>query len=227
MSGYERYDVDGLEHVWLSKRVGSGRWYRTWFDRSAGQTRRASLGTKDLRDAIGRLWAWNLENGDLANIPASEISLAEVLTRYYQRHASHQRSRDTARLVLRKWTDYFPAITVFELTTDRQNCFVKYLRAQGYADGYIQKILSVGKAALNLAKTNSEITALPPLISVTGDGERDRILSLDEVSALFNTVQHNHVLMYLMVAFNTLARPEAILELRSFSDRPHQPPDSA
>lgn len=45
---------------------------------------------------------------------------------------------------------------------------------------------------------------------------RDRILSMGEVMALLEAVEHNHLLMFVLVALNTLARPEAVRELTVF-----------
>ena len=45
---------------------------------------------------------------------------------------------------------------------------------------------------------------------------RERVLTLQEAADLFNAVESEHMLMYLMLAFNTMARPEAIFELKKF-----------
>ncbi|MDH3691318.1 MAG: site-specific integrase [Gammaproteobacteria bacterium] len=98
----------------------------------------------------------------------------------------------------------------------RQEQFIHQLGEHGCSKGYIGRILGVGKAALNRAYKRGEIATVPYVLTGSKGRERERILSLDEAAALFNAVDAEHMLMYLLLAFNTLARPEAILELRRF-----------
>ena len=93
---------------------------------------------------------------------------------------------------------------------------MKHLSSQGLSDGYIGRILRVGKAAMNRAYKFGEIASVPYIPAGSTGGVRERVLTLDESAALFNAVESDHVLMYLLIAFNTLARPEAILELKKF-----------
>ena len=41
-------------------------------------------------------------------------------------------------------------------------------------------------------------------------------MTFEESAALFNMANHDHLIMYFMLAFNTVARPEALLELKRF-----------
>ncbi len=201
------------EH-WLSKRRGSDNWCRTWYDANTRQTRRASLGTEDIREAQLALADWVTTNQTLRQEPLDALFLETVLVRYYENHASRLRSAESARHALRKWSDYFAGATVSELTVQRQEQFIHHLEEQGCSKGYIGRILGVGKAALNRARKCGEIGTVPYILTGSKGRECQRILSLEEAAALFNAVDAEHMLMYLLLAFNTLARPEAILELR-------------
>ena len=92
------------------------------------------------------------------------------------------------------------------------------LRGQGLSDGYIRRILGVGQAALNRAFRDGEISAAPviALALAPESALRERLLSLQEAAALFQSVTMPHQTMYLLLAFATAARPAAILEVSSF-----------
>ena len=213
------------KEFWLSKRPDgkSASWCRTWFDNATRQTRRASLGTADFQEAETQLIQWVAAHAEKREESAGEVLLEELLIRYYENHARKIPSAEQARYALDKWSDFFAGATGSDLTPTRQEDCIDHLRESGASDGYIARILTVGRAALNRAKKRQEITAVPFIMSVPGGQPRERRLSLDEAAAFFDAIDVEHLFMYAMVAFNTLARPEAIMELRrfqlSFDDR--------
>ncbi len=144
------------------------------------------------------------------------MALETVLVRYYENHARFLRSAETARNALRLWSDHFPEAMVSELNLDTQDRFIRALRKRGCSDAYIQRVVTTGKAALNRAYKNNEISTVPHIRNIRSGHRRERVLSLEEVAAIFNVIDSDHLFMYCMLAFNTLARPEAILELRRF-----------
>ena len=125
-------------------------------------------------------------------------------------------SADQARHALAKWSDFFPGASVTDVTPRKQEVFVQWMRDAGCSDGYIARILAIGRAALNRAYKRQEIQYVPFIMSVPGGEPRERRLSIVEAAALFDATDLEHLLIYLMVAFNTLARPKAILELKRF-----------
>ncbi len=201
---------------WLSKRRNSSVWCRTWFDPETRQTRRASLGTTDFQQAELQLIKWVVVNAEKRDQNSEYVLLEELLIRYYEHHARGQPSAEQARYALAKWSDFFAGATLSDLTPDRQEAFVDHLRKTGSSDGYIARILSIGRAALNRAYRRQEIKSVPFIMSVPSGCPRERRLTLQESAALFDAIAEEHLFMYCMVAFNTLARPEAILELRRF-----------
>jgi len=144
------------------------------------------------------------------------VFLEEVLMRYYQQHACQTASVETARINLAKWSDYFAGALVSELTIAKQEAFVDSMRDKGLSNGYIQRIMTMGKAALNWSYKRQELRSAPYIITVKGGVPRKRVLTLNESAALLNAAHTEHLFVYLVLAFNTLSRPGAILDLQHF-----------
>lgn len=143
-----------------------------------------------------------------------------VLVRYYQQHAALLPSAEMARIALAYWSDFFAGATVAEVTTQRQREFVEWLRERGpKSDGYIKRILTVGKSALIRAYKEGEIESAPFVLPGSDSPARDLTLSPDQSRALWAAAERQHERLYLALAYGTLARPEAILGLEwSFVD---------
>jgi integrase len=211
-----------IGEYWVSKRPGSEQWCRTWYDANTRQTRRASLGTDDLQAAKIKLWEWFAKYGRVGKQEAHDTALELVLVRYYQQHAAASASAEMARIALAYWSDFFNGATVAEVTPARQREFIEWLKARRtppLSDGYVKRVLTVGKSALNRAYKEGEIDAVPFIVPGQDGEAREQTLSMDESQALWNAAEAPHERMYLALAYCTLARPEAILALhRSFAD---------
>jgi integrase len=207
---------------WLSRRRNSRHWCRTWFDAATRQTRRASLGTEDFREAQLRLAAWVTRDGQIRDQHPAKLPLATLFTRYWHNHAEKLPSADQARIALRYWTDFFRDAVVADVTPDRQDQFVDWLRLRGHSEGYISRILSVGRAAISRAHRRGELVAAPFIIDVETDEDRrskepkGRPLSVEEIARLLDQADTPHVFMFCLIACCTLARPAAILDLTVF-----------
>lgn len=123
---------------WLSRRPNSPAWCRTWYDGSSRQTKRASLGTADFRDAKLKLAEWVVGQGAMPDNRPGSVALEAVLIRYYQQHACARRSGKQARYALRRWSDFFPAAVVAEITPLRLRAFAAAMRNEGVSDGTIR-----------------------------------------------------------------------------------------
>ena len=209
-----RFEIEGF---WLSRRRNSDQWCRTWFDRTSRQTRRASLGTADLREAKLRLAEWVTLNQTIDNATEEEIPIETILVRYFEQHGRNIRSADVTERALRYWSEFYAGALLSEIR-DQRDEFVAWLRDKGHSDAYIQRIITAGKAAINWAYHRGEIKTVPPFKNVTVDSEagRDRVLTLEERAALIDAAKSDHLFMYIMLGLSTMARPEAILELRRF-----------
>lgn len=199
---------------WLSKRPGSQQWCRTWYDSNTRQTKRHSLGTADIREAREALALWFAKYGKLTEQDPAITSVELVFSRYYERHASQIASAEMARIALAYWLEFFGGKMVDALTAPEQRRFANALQAGGRSDGYIKRILTVGKAALAWAVKEGELRYAPAVINWADGEAKDRVLTLNESAALWRAATKPHERMFLALAFGTMARPEAILEIR-------------
>jgi len=203
---------------WLSQPwPDSGIWYRTWYDRGPPRRlRRASLGTEDFQAAFDALVAWVAGHATQPETPAADTLLESVWLRYWEQHGKHLASAEATRIALGYWSELLPEARVAELTPTRQRAFVEALRSRGHSNGYIARILTVGRAALNRAYRYGELDRAPYILPVPAGPPRERRLSLEEMARFLLQVRTAHLATYCAVALATLARPEAILELQRF-----------
>lgn len=207
----EHATPDGL--YWLSKRAGSDAWHRTWFDPGSRQTRRTSLGTSDVRAAVERLTIWWAENRRLKDERPDTVTVAEILQRYYREHAESLPSAQQARIACGKLVELCGQLSVAEFGLSEQKRFIDSMKADGASAGYIRRTLSVGKAALTWAWQHQLVTIVPN-VKLPRDGEpRERVLSLAEQRAIVDAATEEHLYRFVVLAFATWARPDAILEL--------------
>jgi integrase len=202
----------------LAKRPNSPHWCICWFDPATRQTRRASLCTADFQVAKFQLAEHVTKHGALDNADPAGVPLEAILIRYWKEHGSDIPSAEQARHALAKWSDHFSGATVSELTPQRQEMFIAALRTKGYQPSYISRILSVGRAALKRAWKRGELTSVPFIADVKRDleheAERFRELDVEEVVRLLAAAARvPHLLTFCMISLNTLARPDAVLDL--------------
>ena len=181
MSRRKKHDGQ-IGDQWLTQRAGI--WYRTWYDPRSRNTRRATLGTEDREEAEVALAEWVILNRELRDEQPRDVPLAVVLDRYYEHHARQTRSRESAKYAIAKLKAFYGDATVDELTLERQAEFVRHLREKDYSDGYLQRILTVAKAALRRARSNHDIVSFPEIQMVTSNAERERILTMRELATL-------------------------------------------
>lgn len=198
-----------LGQYWLTKRPGRAGWYITWLDPKTRQTRRKTTGASDLADAQ-KLFTLG-ERFDREKL--SDVPLVTLLERYYTEHARKLPSGKQARFALRKMRHYFGDATLADFGKKDQEKFAESLRLKGLSESYISRIFSVAKAAIRRAFDNEEIDRVPPMLHFAKSETRDRVLTLEEAAALFNSAKSESQWLYLLLAFCTGARPTAILEL--------------
>lgn len=202
---------------WLSKRPGSEQWCRTWYDGRARQTRRASLGASDFQAAQIALAEWVVRHAKLGKQAPAETPLEQVLVRYWHRKGSSLAAKEVTEIALAYWSEFFAGAVVSEVSKARQREFIEWLRQRRtppLSDGYIKRILGIGKAALNDAWQEGEIESVPFIIPGKDGEPRDRVLSVADSAALWLATELPHERMMLALLYGTLARPEAALALR-------------
>lgn len=204
-----------LGEYWLSKREGSDNWCRTWYDEPTRQTKRVSLGTADLQKAKIALYNWHSQHGKITKESPQSVPVAQVFVRYYQQHGKGLASAEFVDIALGLWSEFFGTATVAEVTPARQREFVTWLASTGTrGDGYIKRILGVGKAALSRAYREGELESVPFVLPGQDGEARDRVLTLAESQRIWDAAHLPHERMFLALAFCTMARPEAILDLQ-------------
>ena len=206
-----------LGEYWLSQRPNSPQWCRTYFDAETRQTRRASLGTGDLETAKAALAEWYTLHGRRDREEPRSVVLATVCARYQDKQGQHVRSAGIQRRNLTIILEALsPGITVGEFTLERQMEVVRKLRGQGYADGTIKRAMGAVKAAVNFAWKNGELDRPVPFGTLPEGQPRERVLSIEELAALWDATEPPHLQMFVMLLLGTAARPEAILQLTRF-----------
>jgi integrase len=212
-----------LGDYWLSKREGSDAWCRTWYDTRARQTKRASLGTGDFQAAQIKLAEWFVREGRVSKQDPQDVPIEQVFVRYWHRRGSSLASKETTQIALGLWSEFFAGRTVSEVTPDEQRKFARWLASGGKrgkrSTGYVKRILGVGAAALNDAHREGEILAVPYILPGEDAPPKDLVLTVAQSAALWNAATLPHERRFLVLAYATLARPEAILELhKGFAD---------
>ncbi|MCJ7526884.1 MAG: hypothetical protein MUO37_02045, partial [Methyloceanibacter sp.] len=207
-----------IGNFFLDRRPNSPNWCVCWFDSATRQTKRASLGTSDLQAAKVQFAEYVTTHEALTNARPDEVPLEAILIRYWEDHAKTIPSAEQARFALAKWSDHFSGAMVSELTPQRQEGFVAALRAEGYKPSYVSRVLSVGRAALRRAWKRGELASVPFIGDVERDpeqeAERFRDLNMNEVARLLEAAAGiPHLMRFCMISLNTLARPDAVLDL--------------
>ena len=207
---------------WLDKRPNSPNWCRCWYDADARQTRYASLGTADREEAERLLATWVVERGEVVDAHPQEVMVEALMHRHLTLHAVKLRSAGAVRYSMGFWREFFAGARLSDLTPGRVRAFAEWLRSSGKSDGYVRRILADGQSAINSAFKRGELAGTAPPVkidlSLAPEGEpRQRILSVEEMAALWNAIDAEHVRIYLLLAIGTMARPSAILDLTTWS----------
>jgi integrase len=208
----ERYQ---LGEYWLSQH-NSTVYKATWYDAGTGQTRRASLGTKDFYEAKKLLAEYALKQTIPKDQRAADMPLGLVFYRYWEHHAKNIASADQAKHALSLWTEFWGASTVVDLTPPKQKEFILWLKAKGYKNSYVSRTMSVGRSAVRFSWKNGEISSVPFIYDEPdrSDEKEPYLIKLTEMRRLLTKAQERpHMFIYCMIALNTMARPEAALQL--------------
>ena len=206
-----------IGNYFLGKRPNSEQWCACWYSARARQTIRRSLRTKDFLTAQIELARFVARHADIRNADPASLTVAQVLERYWHHHAKDLPSADQARIAGRILVEHFEGAAVAELTPARQQQFIAAMRAAGRSGGNIPRLLSVLRAAVNRAHRHGEITAAPFIMDVKKGEARDRVLTKDEIALLWQAADEPHLRMFLILALNTGARPNAILARRGLT----------
>jgi integrase len=211
-------------NYWLSKRSSrtgiEDAWYRTWYDADNRQTRRVSLTTSDFQEASLALANWVVANANSKSTDPDQVPVSQVLLSYWEEHARKLPSAATAWNGLAYWYEFWGNRFVSKITPREQRRFQEWLAKKGIGEGGVDRILADGRAALNRAVKWQELVSAPHIFGIqTADDKRSRKpmgrpIGPVELAKLFDAAKSRHMLTYLVIASNTLARPGAVLDLR-------------
>jgi len=203
---------------WLDRRPNSPAWCRCWYDSKARQVRWQSLKTPNLQAATEELVDWYHRHVHRQESLPQEVPVVEVLWRYYEEHAKELPSWDSALYTCKLFVKFFADDNVSGLTVRRQEDYIRWRREAGVTDGTIGRELSVLRAAVNRGFRRQELVAVPVIQGLPRGESRKRRLSKAEMAELLLAASHvsDHLLRFVLLAANTLSRPEAVLDLTVF-----------
>ncbi len=213
---------DRIGEYWISPHPRSGVLCRTWYDQRSRQTRRVTLATRDTEQARTLLAAWYAGHRELRNEAPGAVALDLILARYYEEWGRHRAAWRNIKRSLALWSEFHQGKSIAELTPSEVDRFVAWLKAQGFAVGYVSTVLAHGRAALNRARKRGELAMVPfvPDVQTAADKlekqPKGRPLSQDEMASLLEHAEPPWMRLFIVIAGNTLARPDAILALTPF-----------
>ena len=209
-----------IGEYWIAQKSGRDTYYRYWYDPERGVTRRASLGTSDFETAKEKLALWYVSNKEIPEKSELEtVLLSDVIRRYYDSHAQHTESHETARSNLLIWLDHYPPeTTVHDATRPKSvDGFIRDLQKKGHKASYINRILTDGRSAINKAWKDGDIASAPFIKSLKIDDAqpKGRPLNMDELRAFYHTAETPHLRRFILFSVATGARPSSIMDLHS------------
>ncbi len=147
----------------------------------------------------------------------ADVLLDTVLTRYLLQYGDSIASKDSAKRGVAIWRQWWkPDDTVADVTIGRQEDFITWLRGNGYSEGYVRRVVGVGKSAMNRAWKRGEITQVP-FVQLTPGGEAfPHYASREQMIRLLNTPMPEHIWAFMLVRLCTGCRGDAALDLQMF-----------
>ncbi len=199
----------------LVSRKGTANLYLEW--REGGQKVARATGCSSLDDAKRRARELILELAELQDEPAEEVPIMAVLDRYWLKHGANLPSKTTAKRAIALWREFWgETATVPELTIGRQEAFVDWLRARGYSDGYLRRVVGVGQTALNRARKRQELDSVPFIELPPGGEAFPHRATRTQLVTLLNAPMPPHVWTYVLIRLNTCCRGDAALDLQPY-----------
>lgn len=161
-----------------------------------------------------------IKNERPTNASGDAYLIETALLNYHRDHAQHLPSARKEEFNLSLWSEFWSGRTVSEITPAEQRKFREWLAKAGTrGKSTIDKILSSGRAALNQAVANGELVSTPKIKLIETKEEMrarppmGRPITSAETAKLLDSIQSRHLFMFALIAANTLARPDAIMDL--------------
>jgi hypothetical protein len=217
---YEFYENHG--RFWITRHSGNHVFYATWYDAETKQTRRRSLMTTSSSEAtnqVERLLREDVHGDPIEALRKKPMTtVAEVLDYYQKECGSKLRSSAAAQTAIDHLKSTMGSQRHASLHKRDFLDFAKDFQAAGRTLGYTSRVLSVARAAFNMAEEENKITRAPRVPELRGQTEKDaeplrgREMTTAEIALLFDNNVEEHLQKFLIGAINSAGRPEAILE---------------
>ena len=199
----------------IVERKGSANLYLEW--REKGQKVGRSTGCSSLDDAKRRARDLILELAEIKDAEPAETPLMAILDRYYLQRGTKLESKSTAKRVRELWREHWgEAATVADLSVQRQEAFIAWLRSKGYSDGYVRRVVGYGRTATNWAWKRGEVRQVPFIELPQGGEAFPHKATRAQLVALLNAPLPAHVWTYVLIRLNTGCRGDAALDLQPF-----------
>jgi len=193
--------------------------YLEW--REGGKPVRRSTGSRDLDGAKRRARELILELADIRDAQPAAALVSAVLERYYLRHGKKIPSASTIKRSVKLWSTFFRTETVADLTPDAQRDFRRWLEDQGYSQGYVRRVIGDGKAAINRAWQDGELTSAPFIRLPAMGASYPHYARFEQLVTFLNAPMPDHLFLYCMIRLNTGCRGDAARDLQPFQVDDH------
>jgi integrase len=153
----------------------------------------------------------------LIDAQPESVQVGIVLSQWYDEHGSRVASAEANRFGVVKLLEKLGTAFVSDLTPIRINQFIADMCGEGYSESYINRHLTVLRAALNHAHENGRLRAIPPIRTLREQPKPKHVFTPDQMAEFFDRARATeHLFRFCMIAANTLARPDAVKALSPF-----------
>jgi len=200
----------------LAKRPESGNWQLRWYDPQRRKVVWRSTGTTDLAEAQVQLVDFFGRESSVAPAASAAhvVTVKAALDEYLNETMAGAPSEQQARIA----RNHLVAVLGDELATaldvERQQGYVDHRDGKGVRPATISRELSVLRAALFHARHKRPGLDIPRIYDLPATEPRGRWLTKNEFEKLLGACKSEHLRLYMLLGITTLARPEAILDLR-------------
>jgi integrase len=184
-----------------------------YFDQTKGFTTRSSLGTDDPGVARQLYAEWCLKNVATKSASINTVYVEGLMGQFYVQEAQFFPSKYSYKSTLAYCSHYLAGVTLEAFDKKKQEWFVESLRKDGLSDGTIGRMMGAIGRAVQRAYEYREIAEKPFILAVQAHNPRDRILTDTEAKELLQCAKTINEKRYLLLAFTTAARPQAIIDL--------------